>query len=642
MPMSTGALVEPISARSSVIDPSVEAFACGTAALVLKRDAAAVQVRGNDAAALIEALDRADDTPWQDRIAETTVDVLMSKLDALGLVSSSESGQPAIAMLSARLGKTPRLVMTHSFFRPDLVHVIGLSDEHARRVVRIGAARSWIGPAIGAPGVPCWHCFVERLAANDDIWALARRGTLRCLSRFGGEAVIGARAADFVAKALLSLYDDGTLLIIDHATGRCRRHGIRALPDCGCTTRRSVAPCASSRSADLLDRVRAAAGGAIDEVTGAVSRAHELDRRPDDPLHVAVARFADPSGRLGKFVVGDAGLRASGLPSRSAFGAAATARDAAAKAMLEALERHCAVARGDEPIHYASAATLGDAAVDCGSGASILDRTAIRAWLPARRLSGGVRYVPASAVLAGWDGDPRESAYTSNGTAIAFDRDDAVVRGFLELVERDATTIWWYNRIARPTLDLASFADVFADRFGANLASRGWSLTVFDLTGDLGVPVLAAMASDGSRAAPVFGFAARFDVRDALTGALCELGQALRFADQEQAKWDGFDWSTQPHLIFRPGHMRADEFEPAQTAGIATCAAIAQRAKLDILICELDRADVGLPVCKVIAPPLLPPGRPRVCARLLETPVRLGWRSRPCAPDALNPQTLPM
>src|SRR5262249_40551 len=45
----------------------------------------------------------------------------------------------------------------------------------------------------------------------------------------------------------------------------------------------------------------------------------------------------------------------------------------------------------------------------------------------------------------------------SNGCAAGNTLEEAILQGLLELVERDACALWWYNRICRPGIDLASF-----------------------------------------------------------------------------------------------------------------------------------------------------------------------------------------
>ena len=47
----------------------------------------------------------------------------------------------------------------------------------------------------------------------------------------------------------------------------------------------------------------------------------------------------------------------------------------------------------------------------------------------------------------------------SNGNAAGSSIEDAVLQGALELIERDAVALWWYNRSRLPAVDLDSFND---------------------------------------------------------------------------------------------------------------------------------------------------------------------------------------
>ena len=60
---------------------------------------------------------------------------------------------------------------------------------------------------------------------------------------------------------------------------------------------------------------------------------------------------------------------------------------------------------------------------------------------------------------------PRPAGYQvhadSNGCAAGNTLEEAIVQGFLELVERDAYAIWWYNRLQRAEVDLDQFDDSY-------------------------------------------------------------------------------------------------------------------------------------------------------------------------------------
>ena len=119
----------------------------------------------------------------------------------------------------------------------------------------------------------------------------------------------------------------------------------------------------------------------------------------------------------------------------------------------------------------------------------------------------------------------------SNGCAAGNTLEEAIVQGFLELVERDAYAIWWYNRLQRPEVDLGQFDDSYIrdlrSQFAANrpqaLGARHHQRSRHsDLCRD------HALDEDG-RENIEFGSGAHFDARIAMLRALTELNQFLSF-----------------------------------------------------------------------------------------------------------------
>src|SRR6202012_2261941 len=84
----------------------------------------------------------------------------------------------------------------------------------------------------------------------------------------------------------------------------------------------------------------------------------------------------------------------------------------------------------------------------------------------------------------------------SNGSAAGNTLEEAILQGFLELVERDSVALWWYSRVRRPGVDLDGFAEPYYDRLRDQLRAQGRELWAIDLTSDLGVPVFAALTRD--------------------------------------------------------------------------------------------------------------------------------------------------
>ena len=58
--------------------------------------------------------------------------------------------------------------------------------------------------------------------------------------------------------------------------------------------------------------------------------------------------------------------------------------------------------------------------------------------------------------------------------------EEAILQGFMELVECDSCALWWYNRVRRPAVDLASFDDPFFRRTEAFLRGKGRTLYALD------------------------------------------------------------------------------------------------------------------------------------------------------------------
>jgi ribosomal protein S12 methylthiotransferase accessory factor len=359
---------------------------------------------------------------------------------------------------------------------------------------------------------------------------------------------------------------------------------------------------------------------------------------------------------------------------------------ARASALCEALERYSGVFRGDEPCRRARLPELGESAIplsDCllfsdrqyrerearnttasrfGFIPVPFDREAEIDWSPVWSLTrGAVRYLPTAFCYYDYP-QPEEQTYCiacSNGNAAGNTLEEAILQGFLELVERESVALWWYNRVRRPGVDLDSFGEPYLGRLGAFLHRHGREFWALDLTADLGIPVFASVCrrTDGPPEQIVFGFGAHLERRIALLRAVTEMNQMLTSpllapegkelgdptADPETAHWlRTATAANQPYLLPADGPPRAAASYPGTWADdlaedVRSCQALVERAGLEMLVLDQTRPEVGLPVAKVIVPGLrhfwarLAPGR------LYDVPVRLGWLERPLTEDELNP-----
>src|ERR1700691_3950273 len=157
------------------------------------------------------------------------------------------------------------------------------------------------------------------------------------------------------------------------------------------------------------------------------------------------------------------------------------------------------------------------------------DRSAEIEWSPVWSLRDErFKYLPTSLLYFYYRGRGQITA-DSNGCAAGNTLEEAIVQGFLELIERDAYAIWWYNRSQREEVDLAQFDDSYIHNLRQQLAETGRRLWVLDVTTDLGIPTFVAMAhwlKDGKENIE-FGSGAHFDPQIAMLRALTELNQFL-------------------------------------------------------------------------------------------------------------------
>ena len=251
----------------------------------------------------------------------------------------------------------------------------------------------------------------------------------------------------------------------------------------------------------------------------------------------------------------------------------------------------------------------------------------------------------------------------SNGNAAGNTLEEAILQGFLELVERDSVALWWYNRVRRPAVALESFGEPYLDRLASYFRERHRELWALDLTSDLGIPVFAAVSrrTDGPPEQLMFGFGAHLDPRIAVLRAVTELNQMLVVmldlgsgtrrdpAAGPEIDHELRDWMQSATLANQPCLVPA-EGTPARVAAdfarlgrddlkdeVLACQALVERHGMEMLVLDQTRADIGLPVVKVIVPGLRHFWARHAAGRLYDVPVRLGWRTRPLSEDELNP-----
>jgi ribosomal protein S12 methylthiotransferase accessory factor len=362
------------------------------------------------------------------------------------------------------------------------------------------------------------------------------------------------------------------------------------------------------------------------------------------------------------------------------FGKGSTAEQGEASALMEAIERYSGIFQGDEIrstrrytdfppgdamlpndillFSDAQSQSQSNQATEDDSRQTQMappafDQSERLEWSPVWSLRDKrFKYVPTSLLYFFYSG-PAAFHADSNGCAAGNTLEEAIVQGFLELVERDSYAIWWYNRLQRPEVDLSQVHDSYVQDLQTQLAESGRRLWVLDVTSDLGVPTFVAILHwmQNGQENIEFGSGAHFDSRIALLRSLTELNQFLSIGlmgggTGEKTSLDG---STPLHLRDhsflspsgkRTSHPRGGaKFGPLGNTReqVDACVEIARRAGLDFLVLNQTRPDVAVPVVRVIVPGLRHFYRRFAPGRLYDVPVMLKLLDRPLSEHELTP-----
>lgn len=248
----------------------------------------------------------------------------------------------------------------------------------------------------------------------------------------------------------------------------------------------------------------------------------------------------------------------------------------------------------------------------------------------------------------------------SNGCAAGHSKEEAILHGFLELVERDSVAVWWYNRLKKPSIDLPSFFEPYVQELQAHYWALHRDFWVLDITSDLNIPTFAAISRriDKEVEEIIFGFGTHFDPRIAILRALTELNQSLsavrpvsndqeeRYVDHDPAAiawWKTAILKNHPYLAPDAAATLKRQANYCQrwsddfSVDLLTCVKLVEKKGLEILVLDQTRPDTGLDVVKVIVPGLRHFWARFAPGRLYEVPVQMGWLAESLTEDQLNP-----
>ena len=406
-------------------------------------------------------------------------------------------------------------------------------------------------------------------------------------------------------------------------------------------------------------------GHLISPVTGPISYLTPMPGRNSDLRAVYASGYlVSPKGELPEGNLFDKGCAGKGRRPDQAK----------ASALCEALERYSGVWQGDEATVVAAFTAMGPEAIHPNtiqnfSTRQFKNRGVLNAAIPDKR-----RWIPEPFDgntpihwTPGWSLTHRERRYlplaytfaevppefgcrfgthNPNGAAAGTCIEEAILQGALELVERDATAIWWYHRIQRPGVDLTSFQEPYFQRLSEDYTKNGWQLHALDLTHDLAIPTCVAVAYHPKGHRFAVGFGCHMELRLAVQRALTEVNQLFDPSGSRQAPWEmkGFDETAflfpHPDLPFTRLNATAKPKSGNLKTDVEGLVATFKQAGLEMIAVDKTRPDIGLSVAQVVIPGLRHFWPRFGEGRLYTVPKKMGWLPVLPTEKELNPTPL--
>ncbi len=569
----------------------------------------------------------------------------------------------------------------------------------------------WLGPIFQPEKTPCWECLAQRARSNRPVEQfIQKKKNIPPETAFSPAPPFQATAQigiDLAARELLKWLLqpetsnlEGKIVTFDAIALTTETHTVVKREQCAAcgspeywqnrlpepillTSRKKTFTADGGHRSYAPEETLNKYQHHISQISGAVKYMKPASQPSAGVMHLYYsghnfARMSDDLYFLKK------GLR------NSSAGKGKTELQAKASALCEALERYSGLYQGYETRYKGTLQEMGSAAIhpnacmnfsseqyrtrrewnsSCTSDFNKifepLDETRSIEWTPIWSLTNQTwKYLPTAFCYYGYPDYPNIVCGTdSNGCAAGNTKEEAILQGFMELVERDSIALWWYNRVKRPAVDLDSFGDDYCSSLKDYYKTFDREFWVLDLTADLNIPVFVAISRRTDKPVEdiIFGFGAHFDPKIALMRALTEMNQILPSVCEnapdgsvQYSAWEDFAiewWQTatienQPYLIpdANVPAKRLSDYENFSTddikEDIEICVNLLEKQDLEMLVLDQTRPDIGLNVVRVVVPGMRHFWRRLAPGRLYEVPVKLGWLSEPLPESELNP--LPM
>lgn len=614
----------------------------------------------------------------------------------------------APALIRGRL-QTPKLavVLTDDYLQDglDAFNQKALQSQQPWMLVKPVGRSIWIGPIFHPGKTGCWECLAQRLRGNRPVetFIQKRKGistpfpTSSCVLPSTWQTALNITATEILKWIIQGENKqlEGTLVTLDTLSLETQNHILVQRPQCpSCgfpkfainrepvvlQSRKKTFTTDGGHRCFLPEETLKKYEHHISPITGVVRGLRQISLGENGLTHTYVAghHFATMFDDL-------YGLRQN-IGGRSG-GKGKTDSQARASGFCEAIERYSGVFQGDEIRHKGSYKTMGDRAIHPNacmnfSQAQYNNRAQWNAscpsffqkvpepfdeereieWTPVWSLTHQeFKYLPTAYCYHGYPKPSKPDCWAdSNGCAAGNTIEEAILQGFMELVERDSVALWWYNHAKRPVVNLDSFNEPYFQALKDYYQTINRDFWVLDITSDLTIPTFVAISRRTDREIEdiIFGYGAHFDPKIAILRAVTEINQSLpavlsvathgstQYLSSEQLEidwWKTANLENQPYLV--PDEMAAPKrcadypqlWSDDLLEDIMTCVAIAKKQGMEVLVLDQTRPDIGLNVVKVIVPGMRHFWKRWGHGRLYDVPVKLDWLKEPRKENQLNP-----
>lgn len=563
----------------------------------------------------------------------------------------------------------------------------------------------WLGPIFQPGKTGCWECMAHRLRINRQLESSIQQNTGSStpfpISRSALPSTVQTglnMAATEAVKWITGSQQqhlDGTIITFDLVNLNLQRHVLVRRPQCPCcgdpkyfyqlqlkplvlNSQKKLFTADGGHRNCLPEQTWRRYEHHISPITGVVKFLFNPLQSRNDLIHAYLAEHAFPGED------NDSDSWRQALHRKSA-GKGKTDIQAKVSCLSEAIERYSGTYTGDELRVRGKYSQMGESAIHPYAFIHYsesqyrtrhewnlehhfiqwvpdpFDEEREIDWTPVWSLTyQGFKYLPTAYCYFGYP-LPEDHCFCwpdTNGNAAGNTIEEAIVQGFMELVERDAVALWWYNRLQRPIVQLESFDEPYLQNLKGYYKTLHRDFWVLDITSDLNIPTFAAISRRTNKQPEdiLFGFGAHFDPNIAILRAVTEMNQMVflsnaadvegkaTFSRQDMQTWcEAATLENQPYLAPDPNATPKVYGDYAQywsddlRDDVNRCVEIAAKHGLETLVLDQTRPDIGMNVVKVIVPGLrhfwaqLAPGR------LYDVPVKLGWLNAPLAQEQLNP-----